>query len=196
MKVLLLTPRPQLLIPALENAGDTYTVAMGPPDIWPEDCDMVVSFGYRHIIKEPYLSAYKNRIINIHASVLPWNRGADPNFWSWYDGTPKGVSAHLVDNGIDTGPVIGRMDITKWPANSTLATSYNFLMRASSSLFTLEWSRWRLQDWFVLPRKGEGSYHKVSDKEPIFEKLSAGWDTPVDEVVNLGEVARREGAVN
>lgn len=45
-------------------------------------------------------------IINLHISYLPGNRGAHPNFWSFYDETPSRVSIHLIDTGIDTGPIL------------------------------------------------------------------------------------------
>ena len=33
-------------------------------------------------------------------------QGAHPNFWSFYDNTPSGVTIHLIDAGIDTGDVL------------------------------------------------------------------------------------------
>ncbi len=54
----------------------------------------------------------KISIINLHISFLPWNRGAHPNFWSFYDDTPKGVTIHLIDEGIDTGAIIYQKEIT------------------------------------------------------------------------------------
>ena len=48
----------------------------------------------------------KNNIINLHISYLPYNRGAHPNFWSFVENTPSGVSIHQVDSGIDTGKIV------------------------------------------------------------------------------------------
>ena len=39
-------------------------------------------------------------------SFLPYNRGSHPNFWSFVENTPKGVSIHEVSNGIDDGDII------------------------------------------------------------------------------------------
>ena len=44
-------------------------------------------------------------------SYLPFNRGAHPNFWSFVDNTPSGVSIVEIDKGIDTGPVIYKKKI-------------------------------------------------------------------------------------
>ena len=71
-----------------------------------KDVDHVISFGYKHIIKENIINACKNKIINLHISYLPYNKGANPNFWSFLDNTPKGVTIHYIDKGIDTGDIL------------------------------------------------------------------------------------------
>jgi len=190
MKVLLLTPRPKLLTPALISVDDEYEVSMATPDTWPEEVDFIVSFGYRHIIKEPYLSRYEGRIINIHQSILPWNRGSDPNFWSWFDGTPKGVSIHLVDEGLDTGDCIMQLQVSRWRGGETLRTSYDFLNQCASQLFALEWGRFRSGRFFTVPKDGEGSYHRASDKDEYMSILPLGWDTPVEIIANFGASRR------
>ena len=191
MNVLLLTPRPQVLASTILDSNDTYEVSMGTPDLWPTDIDFIVSYGYRHIIKEPYLSKYEDRMINIHMSMLPWNRGADPNFWSWFDQTPKGVSVHLINKGIDTGDIIMQMEIAKWMHGETLRSSYEFLNICVGRLFALEWARFRLGDWYISETRTAGTYHKSSDKDELMKKLPLGWDTPTDDVMRLGE-ARHE----
>ena len=42
----------------------------------------LISYGYRHILRNDILSLFPDKAINLHISYLPWNRGADPNFWS------------------------------------------------------------------------------------------------------------------
>ena len=62
------------------------------------DYDLVISFGYRHIIKDTELKSLKRPIINLHVSFLPFNRGSHPNFWSHFENTPSGVSIHEIDS--------------------------------------------------------------------------------------------------
>src|SRR5687768_13309593 len=111
MRVLLLTPIPHYLADPLTAIGDSYAVSMEKPELWPQDIDFVVSFGYRYIIPARYIDHYRGRMVNIHISLLPWNRGSDPNFWSWFDRTPKGVSIHAIDPGIDTGDVLAQREV-------------------------------------------------------------------------------------
>ena len=67
--------------------------------------DLIITFGYRKIIKNNILNKLEKPILNLHMSFSPHNRGAYPNFWSFYDNTKKGVTIHKIDKGVDTGPI-------------------------------------------------------------------------------------------
>tara|TARA_A100001015_G_C14694995_1_gene595951 strand:- start:184 stop:570 length:387 start_codon:yes stop_codon:yes gene_type:complete len=68
--------------------------------------DLIICYGYRHKIGKEILSKYKNKIINLHISYLPYNKGAHPNFWSFADNTPSGVTIHEVNEDLDSGRII------------------------------------------------------------------------------------------
>ena len=51
--------------------------------------DYIISYGYRHIVSKKIIDSSRNGIINLHASYLPWNKGAHPNFCSFIDKIPK-----------------------------------------------------------------------------------------------------------
>ena len=63
---------------------------------------LFISYNYHYIIPKQIFDEFKNKFINLHISYLPYNRGAYPNVWGFIDNTPKGVSIHLIDEGIDT----------------------------------------------------------------------------------------------
>jgi methionyl-tRNA formyltransferase len=45
--------------------------------------------------------------LNVHPSLLPRGRGADPIFWTFRNGDREsGVTIHLMDDGFDTGPIL------------------------------------------------------------------------------------------
>jgi len=190
MKVLLLSPYPEMLHPALDWAGDAWQQADGVlPAEWPH-ADFIISFGYRYIISGSILKIHKDKIINIHLSFLPWNRGADPNFWSWFDDTKKGVTIHRIDEGIDTGNIIVQQEVTKWRRDETLSSSWHYLMAHAKKLFEDNWRNIRHD---ALPtRKADciGSYHRSADKTEWFEQLPLGWDTPVRAIKRLGSEYR------
>lgn len=139
--------------------------------------DAIVSHGYRHILSAKVIASVP-LAVNLHISILPWNRGADPNFWSHVDGTPKGVTIHYLDEGLDTGPIIAQREVATEPGD-TLATSYARLQDAMTDLFVDVWPGISRRGWRGQPQQGSGSYHRSADKAPLEHLLTDGWDTPV-----------------
>jgi methionyl-tRNA formyltransferase len=74
--------------------------------------EYLISYNYRYILKKKILKYFKNKSYNCHISYLPWNKGAQPNFWSFFDNTPKGITIHAIDEGIDTGSIVFQKKIT------------------------------------------------------------------------------------
>lgn len=71
----------------------------------------VVSFNYRYLIPEEVLKLLPGKVINLHTSLLPYNRGSAPNFFSFLEDTPKGVTIHRVDSGLDTGDILCQKEL-------------------------------------------------------------------------------------
>ena len=92
--------------------------------------DFIISFGYRKIISKGLIERLDRPIINLHISYLPYNRGAYSNFWSFINNTPKGVTIHEIDNGIDTGKIIYRKKINfTIDKETTFRSTYKHVMR-------------------------------------------------------------------
>lgn len=66
---------------------------------------------FGHILPIEILDIFQSGIFNLHPSLLPIGRGADPIPWAIMDDLPQGVSIHHVDTGIDTGGVVARSQI-------------------------------------------------------------------------------------
>ncbi len=128
-----------------------------------KDFDWLISYGYRHILKKEILDLFPDRAINLHISYLPWNRGADPNLWSFLEDTPKGVTIHYMDEGLDTGDIIYQQEV-EMDEDDTLATSYQKLSDAIEGLFIEKWESILSGDCPRIPQ-GQGSYHRSSDKD-------------------------------
>ncbi|MFD1360859.1 phosphoribosylglycinamide formyltransferase [Lentibacillus salinarum] len=72
--------------------------------------------GYMRLIGPILLNAYPNRIINIHPSLLPDFPGKDAIGQAYQAGVKTtGVTAHYVDDGIDTGPIIAQRKVSVFP---------------------------------------------------------------------------------
>ncbi len=85
-----------------------------------EKFDLAISYTYRFIISQDIIDIFDGNIVNIHNSYLPWNRGADPNLWSIVDGTPRGVTLHYIDSGLDKGEIISQVLADDIDEKSTL----------------------------------------------------------------------------
>ena len=68
---------------------------------------LVCLAGFMRIITPEFVKTYKNRIINIHPSLLPAFPGLNSQKQALeYGAKYSGCSVHFVDVGMDTGPVI------------------------------------------------------------------------------------------
>ena len=69
--------------------------------------DLVALAGFMRIVREPLLSAFPNRILNIHPSLLPAFPGLEAQKQALDYGVDfSGCTVHFVDAGMDTGPII------------------------------------------------------------------------------------------
>ncbi|MGI6469763.1 MAG: phosphoribosylglycinamide formyltransferase [Syntrophomonadaceae bacterium] len=72
-----------------------------------EGVNLVVLAGYMRLVGEVFLKAYKDRIVNIHPSLLPSFPGLNAQRRALEYGVKySGCTVHLVDEGMDTGPII------------------------------------------------------------------------------------------
>ncbi|WP_456282959.1 phosphoribosylglycinamide formyltransferase [Bacillus sp. JZ34] len=71
--------------------------------------EWIVLAGYMRLIGDTLLSAYRNKIINIHPSLLPAFPGIDAIGQAYRAGVKvAGITVHYVDEGMDTGPIIAQ----------------------------------------------------------------------------------------
>ncbi len=78
--------------------------------------DLAIVAGLDRILRERSLEAFPP-LFNLHPSLLPEYRGPSPEFWQLDAGdTVGGVTMHVLDNGIDTGPIVlqKRFPIEPW----------------------------------------------------------------------------------
>ena len=76
------------------------------------------------ILSSHFVKEYRNKIINIHPSLLPLFPGAHAHRDAIQAGATKsGCTVHFVDEGIDTGPIILQesVNIDKEDTEETLA---------------------------------------------------------------------------
>lgn len=88
------------------------------------EIDMIVLAGYLGIISPGIVRKFRNRIINIHPSLLPRHSGKGYHGMKVHESviasgeTESGATVHFVDEGIDTGEVIKQRIIHVMPEDS------------------------------------------------------------------------------
>ena len=77
----------------------SHLLALGP--------DYILLMGGGILSREVIRTAKKG-VLNVHSGLLPWIRGLDSIPNAIIKGIPVGVTAHYIDEGIDTGPILER----------------------------------------------------------------------------------------
>ncbi len=85
--------------------------------------DVVCSIYYRYIIKKHVIDLCRERIFNLHPSLLPKYRGCSSLTWAMINGESEtGFSYHYIDEGCDTGLILLQRAITieDWDTQQSL----------------------------------------------------------------------------
>lgn len=69
--------------------------------------DLVCLAGYMRVLSPGFVARWRGRILNIHPSLLPRYSGLSPQRRALESGESEtGCTVHLVDEGVDSGPVV------------------------------------------------------------------------------------------
>ena len=80
------------------------------------DAELVVLSGYMRILTPSFVGKWKGRIINVHPSLLPDFPGAHAHRDVLSSGvTMTGCTVHLVDEGVDSGPILAQREVPVMP---------------------------------------------------------------------------------
>ena len=81
--------------------------------------DLVVSAGFMKILGAEFLRRFELRVINTHPALLPAFPGAHPvRDTLAYGAKLTGVTVHIVDAGVDSGPVIAQAAVPVLPGDT------------------------------------------------------------------------------
>jgi len=77
---------------------------------------LVVLAGYMHLLTPAFLDRFPNAVVNVHPSLLPQFPGAHAVEEQLAAGVSEyGATVHLVDEGVDSGPVLAQERIAVLP---------------------------------------------------------------------------------
>ncbi len=88
-----------------------------------ENVDFIVLAGFMRILGSNFVKRFPNKILNIHPSLLPKYPGLNTHRKVLDNKDQEhGVTVHLVDEGLDSGPIIGfmKLDVSEGENESEL----------------------------------------------------------------------------
>ncbi len=78
--------------------------------------DLVALAGFLRVLSPSFVRRRAGRILNIHPALLPAYPGLDALRRAWDAGEESfGVTVHLVDEGLDTGPILRQEKLRRRP---------------------------------------------------------------------------------
>lgn len=81
--------------------------------------ELVVMAGFMKILPDSILNAYKNRIINLHPSLLPAFKGKDAIGQAWNSGANEsGCTVHFASAQLDGGEIIAQKKVSRLPSDT------------------------------------------------------------------------------
>ena len=152
-----------------------------------KNIDLIITFNYRHILKKKILKKLKRPAINLHTSYLPFNRGSHPNFWSFVENSPKGVTIHEIDNGIDTGPIIVQKKIffnIRKKRNDDFLKTYKILLLEIQKLFIKNLNKILNKTYITKKQKKKGTFHYKTDLPKLIKK---SWKLNIKNTIKIYE---------
>ncbi|MBK5910366.1 hypothetical protein CCR85_02530 [Rhodothalassium salexigens] len=98
------------------------------------DFDLLLCNGVPHILPISRIARPGQRFINVHPGPLPDLRGADPVNGAILLDRPAGAAVHVMDDGIDTGPLIARRRFPV-PQGADVRLLYQMVFEAERQVF-------------------------------------------------------------
>ena len=113
--------------------------------------DVVVLVGFMRILKDPVISAYAGRIVNVHPSLLPKHKGAHAVQDALNAGDAEaGCTVHLVTAEIDAGTILEQGRVPVLPGD-TAVVLHDRIKTVEHVLLPKVLSEWRQRGLAVRP---------------------------------------------
>ena len=114
--------------------------------------DLIVVVAFGQILPRALLDIPPYGCVNVHASLLPFYRGAAPINWVLINGeTETGVTIMLLDEGMDTGDMLRQEKLSIMPTD-TVATLHDRLAQSGARLLGEALDQRGSAGWTRLPQ--------------------------------------------
>ena len=152
----------------------------------------IISSGYPYKIDKSITKFFKGKIINLHATFLPWGKGIGTTFISFLLFQPTGVSIHHINSEYDKGDIICRYSV-KPKKNDTTRTFYAKLLEKLEKIFIMNYKNiieMNLKSVSQRNLLNKPAYYSRDEFENIIYALPLGYDTKLEDLVNIGFILK------
>lgn len=141
--------------------------------------ELIVVMAFGQILPRPILQLPRFGCLNIHTSLLPRYRGAAPIQWALIRGeTETGVTLMLMDEGLDTGPIVAQRAISIGPTD-TAASLHDRLAHLGADLLIETLPAYLAGHITPQPQPAEGVSHAPRLRK---EDGRIDWTLPATEI--------------
>ena len=152
--------------------------------------DFIISSGYPYKITGDIITKFKNNIINLHATFLPWGKGIGTTFFSFLLFQPIGVSIHFINKKYDMGNIICRIRV-KEKKNDTTRSYYRRILSKLEKIFIKNSKKIINQNIASKNQKKfnvRPQYFSRDNFESIMRNLPNGYDTKLKDLSIHGAI--------
>jgi methionyl-tRNA formyltransferase len=139
--------------------------------------DLGISVFYDKILPAEFIACF-DRLLNIHNAPLPRYRGVSPINWALKNGEAShGVTIHEITPGIDSGPIVAKLEYSIYPDFDEVADVYARALEYGWALFSqtmpiLDRIQARPQDEARATYYGRGKDELLGERSSFTRKLS------------------------
>jgi methionyl-tRNA formyltransferase len=167
----------------VRDAADVADAA-GIADLRAAAPDFVVTVYWAHLLSTDAIAAGRRGSVNFHPALLPVNRGWYPHVHSIVDGSPTGVTLHVLAADADAGPIWAQREVPLEPWDTAL-TLYERLQSEIVDMFRETWPRIVAGEIEPMPQdESLAVYHARSEVDALDELR-------LDDVMRVGDVIDR-----
>jgi methionyl-tRNA formyltransferase len=148
-----------------------------------QNIGMLITVYWPYLLK-PEIFNIARKTINFHPALLPVNRGWYPHVHSIIDGTPTGVTLHVIDENADTGPIWIQKEVPLTPYD-TAKSIYTRLQEEIINLFIDHWEKIKHDQ--LKPFHQDNSkaiYHKKNELE-LLDHIDLNKKYKAKDLINL-----------
>lgn len=130
--------------------------------------DLIILAGFMRILSEPFIAAFRGRILNIHPALLPAYKGLHTHRRVLAEGDPvHGTTVHFVTEELDGGPCVAQALVDVRPDDSEASLSAR-IQAAEHKIYPM------VARWFAEGRLRLDGARVLLDEEPLEEPIRIG----------------------